>query len=210
MQKRQIPKTELWVSPICLGTMTFGTPVIETDAINLVQRALDQGVNFIDTANIYEGYTRVIGSAGGAAERILGKALAGRWGSVVLATKVGMKIGDAPEDEFSSPDAICNKLDLSLQRLGTDRVNLYYLHRPDPKTPPAEVLTALKQAIQCGKIRHYAVSNYSAHQLTQLLEVADANGLPRPVACQPPLSLLKRDVLDDLVPLCAKERIAVV
>src|ERR1043166_2467612 len=117
MQKRQIPKTELWVSPICLGTMTFGTPVIETDAINLVQRALDQGVNFIDTANIYEGYTRVIGSAGGVAEEILGKALQGRREQAVVATKIGMKLGTAPEDEWTSPAAIRKQLDASLQRL---------------------------------------------------------------------------------------------
>ena len=210
MKTRVIPGTALHVSPVCLGTMTFGSPVGEAEAIRLVDGALDLGVNFIDTANIYEGYTRVIGSAGGAAERILGKALAGRWDAVVLATKVGMKIGDAPEDEFNSPAAIRKQLDASLKRLGTDRVDLYYLHRPDPNTPLMEMLSALEEAIRHGKIRHYAVSNYSTQQLAQLLTTADANGVPRPVACQPPLSLLKRDVLNDLVPLCAKEHIAVV
>lgn len=198
------------VSQLCLGTMTFGTPVAEADAIRIVHHALRRGINFIDTANMYEGYARVIGSVGGVAEMILRKALKGCRDEVVLATKVGMKVGTTPADEHTSPAAIRKQLDLSLQRLGTDRIDLYYLHRPDPVTPLLEIVTALAAAIQAGKILHYGVSNYSAAQLAELLAVADANGLPRPVAIQPPLSLLRSELTADLLPLCVKEKIMVV
>jgi len=106
MKTRHIPATDLDVSPICLGTMTFGTPVAEPAATRLVHHAIDAGINFIDTANMYEGYARSLGSPGGVAEEILGRALAGRRGKLVVATKVGMKVGQAPEDEGASPAAI--------------------------------------------------------------------------------------------------------
>ena len=153
--------------------------------------------------------TRVAGSSGGVAEEILGKALAGKRDQVVLATKLGMKVGDSPEDENASPKAISKQLDLSLHRLNTDMIDLYYLHKPDPITPMADILGALNEAIISGKIRYYGISNYNAEQLKELLWVADANNLPRPVICQPALSLLKQDALEDMLPLCAREQIAV-
>ena len=208
ISKRRIPQTDLAVSTLCLGTMTFGTPVGEAEAIRLTHWAIDQGINFIDTANMYEGYTRRIGSAGGVAEQILGKALAGRRDRVVLATKLGMKVGSAPEDEGTSPAAIRKHLDNSLRRLATDFVDIYYLHRPDPTVPLADVLTALSEAITQGKIRHYGVSNYSAGQLAELLKTADQCHLPRPVIHQPPYSLLNRQIEADLLPLCQREAIA--
>jgi aryl-alcohol dehydrogenase-like predicted oxidoreductase len=209
MKKNKILKTDIEVSNICLGTMTFGSPVGESDAMDLVHYAVDQGINFIDTANMYEGYDRVAGSSGGVAEEILGKALVGKRDQVVLATKLGMKVGDAPEDENTSPAAISKQLDLSLQRLNTDIIDLYYLHKPDPATPMADILGALNEAVISGKIRYYGISNYNAEQLKELLSVADANNLPRPVICQPALSLLKQDALKDLIPLCKRENIAV-
>ncbi len=207
MKKCRIPNTELDVSPICLGTMTFGTPVGETDAIKLVNHALDKGINFIDTANIYEGYNRYIGSPGGMAEQILGRAVNGRRQDFIIATKVGMKVGEALEDEWTSPAAINKQLDLSLKRLGTDYVDIYYLHKPDPETPMLETLKALDGTIRSGKVRYYGVSNYSADQLSALLAEADANGLPRPVITQPGISLLKQDECAELLPLCDKEGI---
>lgn len=209
MENRQIPKTDLSVSTICLGTMLFGTPVAEPQAIKLTQWAIEHGINFIDTANMYEGYSRHIGSRGEVAENILGKALQGRRDKVILATKVGMKVGDAPEDEFTSPAAIRKQLDNSLKRLATDFVDIYYLHKPDPDTPLADTIGALNEAIEQGKIRHYGVSNYSAEQTAELINAADANNLPRPVIHQPPYSLLKPDVQKDLLPLCEREQIAV-
>lgn len=209
MTRHKIPGTNLDVSPICLGTMTFGTPVGEAEAIRLVHYGLDRGVNFIDTANMYEGYTRVIGSPGGVVEAILGKALIGRRDQAVVATKVGMKVGTAPEDEYTSPGAIRKHLDRSLKRLQTDFVDIYYLHKPDPVTPLAEIIGALDEVIRGGKILHYGISNYSAEQLSQLLSVADSGGLPRPVICQPPLNLLRQELAQDLLPLCEREGIAV-
>ncbi len=209
MDNREIPKTDLTVSTICLGTMTFGTPVGEGEAIKITHWALDNGVNFIDTANMYQGYTRSLGSPGEVAENILGKALKGRRDQAVLATKVGMKVGDAPEDEYTSPVAIKKQLDKSLKRLATDFIDIYYLHRPDPNTPVLDTIATLNEIIDQGKIRHYGISNFSAQQTTELLEIADANDLPRPVIHQPPYSLLKPDLENDLMPLCEKEQIAV-
>ena len=209
IDKRRIPQTDLSVSTLCLGTMTFGTPVGQADAIKLTHWAVDHGINFIDTANMYEGYARHIGSAGGVAEGILGEALKDRRDHVVLATKVGMKVGEASEDEGTSPAAIRKQLDKSLNRLSTDFVDICYLHKPDPDTPMADILAALDEAISSGKIRYYGVSNYSAEQLIELLDVADRNGLPRPVIHQPAYSLLKRDIEEDLLPLCEKEGLAV-
>lgn len=210
MNNRSIPNTDLNVSPICLGTMTFGTPVGEADAIKITHFAVDHGINFIDTANMYEGYTRHIGSPGGVAEEFLGKALKDRRDQVILATKVGNKVGEAPEDEGNSPEAIRVQLDRSLQRLATDYVDIYYLHYPDPTVPLADTIGALDEAIAAGKIRYYGVSNYSAEETAELLQAADDNGLPRPVVHQPPYSLLKRDIEKDLLPLCQREQIGVV
>jgi len=209
MKYRQIPNTKLNVSPLSLGTMTFGTPVGELAAIRLTHYAFDKGINFIDTANMYEGYTRVIGSSGGVAEEIVGKAIAGRRSDFIVATKVGMKVGGAPEDEFTSAAAIKKHLDLSLKRMGTDYIDIYYLHKPDPVAPLIETLAGLNEAIKAGKILHYGISNYSAEQTAALLKVADENDLPRPVIHQPGMSLLKQDVCADLLPLCAREGIAV-
>ncbi len=209
MQKNKIPETDLEVSEICLGTMTFGTPVGEADAINLIHYAIDKGINFIDTANMYEGYARSAGSSGGVAEEIIGKALVDCRDKVVLATKLGMKVGELPEDEGTSPAAIRKHLDMSLGRLKTDYIDIYYLHKYDPDVLMEEMLAELANAIKAGKIRYYAISNYLADQIQELLNIADANSLPRPVMCQPPLSILKQDALSDIIPLCDKERIAV-
>ncbi len=207
----QIPKTELSLFPVTLGTMTYGSPVAFDDAVKLTRYALAKGINMIDTANMYEGYNRYAGSAGGVAEEIVGEAIktASR-GSVLVATKLGMKVGDAPEDEGTSPAAIKKQLEASLRRLSTDYIDLYYLHRPDESVPMEEMLGALQAEMKAGKIRYYGISNYSAKQLQALLEAADKNGLPRPVACQPPLSLLKQELLSDLIPLCDREAIGVI
>ena len=210
MHMRPIPNTSLAVSPICLGTMTFGTPVAEAEAIRLVHWAIEHGVNLVDTANMYEGYTRSVGSAGGVAELILGQAMRGQRAQVVLATKVGMKIGPTDDDEGLSRAHIRREIERSLRRLRCDAVDIYYMHKPDPKTPLAESVQAFDDLIAAGKIRHWGVSNFSAAQVAELLAVCDGGGWRRPVACQPPYSLLKRDIEKDLLPLCQQERIAVI
>lgn len=207
----RIPKTEISVSPVTLGTMTFGSPVGFNEAVALTRYALKQGVNHIDTANMYEGYNRYAGSAGGVAEEIVGAAIKDMpRGNVIVSTKVGMKVGDEPGDEGTSAQAIAKQLDASLKRLKTDYIDLYYLHRFDGSIGAVEILSALQRAVFAGKIRYFGVSNYSADQLRALLAAADEHNLPRPVVCQPPLSMLKQDAVGELIPLCAAEDIAVI
>ena len=206
----RIPNTQLQVSQICFGTMNFGNPVGPEQAAELLHYGRDRGINFIDTANMYEGYDRHIGSAGGTSEQYIGRALKGVRHDYVLATKVGMKVGEAPEDEFTSPAAIRKYVRRSLQNLQTDYIDILYLHKYDPFTPPEEIAGALAREIKAGSIRYYGVSNYTAGQLEALLRAADENGLPRPVIAQPPLSLLKQEALEDFLPLCRKEDIAAV
>jgi len=209
MQKRQIPHTDLAVFPLCLGTMTFGAPVAEAEAIMLTHWALDHGINFIDTANMYEGYARYVGSPGGVAEAILGKALAGRRTQVVVASKVGMKIGPADDDQGLSRAHILREVERSLKRLATDYIDLYYMHKPDAETPLAEAVHTFQELITLGKIRYWGLSNFSAAQISAVLQLCDAAGWRRPVAVQPAYSLLKRDIETDMLPLCQREALAV-
>ena len=209
MQKRLIPNTDMAVSALCLGTMTFGTPVGEADAIKITHWALDHGINFVDTANMYEGYTRFIGSPGGVSEDFLGKALVGRRERVVLATKVGMKIGPEDDDQGLSRRHVLREIDRSLKRLQTDYVDLFYMHKPDEATPLEESIQAFDDIIGAGKARAWAVSNFSAAQIRDVLALCDQNGWRRPAMLQPQYSLLKRDVEQEILPLCAREGIAV-
>lgn len=211
MQYARIPGTDLRVSRICLGTMTFGSPVGEEDAVRLVRCALEEhNINFIDTANMYEGYNRYAGSAGGVAEEIVGKALRGARDRFVVATKVGMKVGTEPVDENTSPEAIRVQLRRSLKRMGTDYVDVYYLHRFDPDTEPQAIARAMGSELRAGTIRAWGVSNYTAPQLAALLEAAKRENVPAPALCQPALSLLNRSALEDMLPLCETEHIGVV
>lgn len=210
MELRPIPNTELKVSTLCLGTMTFGTPVAADDAIRIVHHALESGINFIDTANIYEGYARVVGSSGGVAEEILGRALQGRHDGCVLATKAGMAVGDADDDKGLSVAHLRREVDKSLRRLRTDVIDLYYLHKPDDACPIEETVTACAEFIAAGKIRHWGFSNFDAAQTAELLAACDAAGLPRPVANQAPLNLLQPDAATELLPACERVKIATV
>ena len=209
MKMNALPKTDLSVSPLCLGTMTFGTPVEEADAIKLTHWALDNGINFLDTANMYEGYTRYPGSSGGIGEEILGKALQGRRQQAVIATKVGMKIGPADNDQGLSRFHVMREIDRSLARLKCEYVDIYYMHKADPSVPLEESVRAFNDIIDSGKARYWAISNYNAEQISSLLKVCDDNGWYRPIALQPAYSLLKRDIEAEILPLCQREQISV-
>ena len=209
MHYRPLGRSDLRVSTLCLGTMTFGSPVSEPDAVRLVHEAMDRGVNFFDTANIYEGYTRVIGNPGGRAEEILGQALLGRRDRAVVVTKVANPVGPGPGDKGLSPAHVRREIDKSLRRLRTDHVDIYYLHKPDPDTPLADSLAAFNEIVDTGKARHYGFSNFSAAQAEEILRVCDALRLRRPLVTQPPYSLLKRGIEGDLLPLCRREGIGV-
>lgn len=208
MQYRTLGDSGLLVSPISLGTMTFGTPVPEADAIRMVHASLDLGINFVDTANVYEGYRRVLGSPGGEAEEIVGKAIRDRRQRVVLATKVGAPIGSGPQDRGLSRVHILREVENSLRRLQTDVIDLYIIHWPDKHVPLATTLSAMEQAVRQGKVRHFGASNHSAAQLCELLWLADAQGGPRVVSSQIPFSLLRREFQHDLE-FCREHRIGV-
>ncbi|MBR6185550.1 MAG: aldo/keto reductase [Clostridia bacterium] len=211
MQYTMIPGTPMRVSRLCLGTMTFGTPVPAQEAVSLTRLALDAyGVNFIDTANMYEGYSRSAGSAGGVAEEIVGRAVKGRRGDFIIATKLGMKVGPAPEDDMTGPEAIRVQLRRSLHRLQTDYVDVYYLHRYDPDTPPHLIARAMGEEMKEGLIRAWAVSNYTAEQLKALLLAAKEENVAAPVLCQPQMSLLCQGPCLDMLPLCAENGLGVV
>lgn len=211
MQYAMIPGTDMKVSRLCLGTMTFGTPVSAPEAIRLMRLARDEyGINFVDTANMYEGYNRSAGSPGGVAEEIVGKALAGRRGDFIIATKLGMKVGTAPEDDMTSPAAIHTQLRRSLKRLGTDWVDIYYLHRFDPDTPPQLIARAMGEELKAGRVRAWAVSNYTAEQLSALLNAAKEENVAAPALCQPQMSLLCQGPVGDLLPLCSEHGMGVV
>lgn len=207
---RSIPGTGLRVSPVCLGTMTFGAPVSEAEAARIVNLGLDHGLNFLDTANSYEGYARVPGSPGGVAEEILGRALAVRRSEAVIATKVGNPVGPAADERGLGRGHILRACDASLRRLRTDWIDLYYMHRPDPETPIAESIGTFADLVAAGKVRHWGLSNFDAAQTREILALCAAHGWPRPVAHQPPFSLLNRGIEADLLPLCRQEGIAVI
>ena len=210
MDRRKIPNTDLEVSSICLGTMTFGTPVGEAEAVKLTHWAIDHGINFIDTANMYEDYTRYISSPNSVTKQILEMTLQDKRDQVVVATKVGMKIGPAEDDQGLSRKHVLREIDRSLSRLQCEYVDLYYVHKPDPDTPLAESVQAFNDLINVGKVRYWAISNFSAEQISDVLSVCDENGWRRPVALQPHYSLLKRDIEKDVLPSCQREQIAVV
>lgn len=211
MKYAVIPGTEMQASRICLGTMTFGSPVSAPDAVQLIRYAYEEkGINFVDTANMYEGYARYAGSAGGVAEEIVGQAIRGMRDKYIVATKVGMKVGNEPVDENTSPEAIRIQLRRSLKRLDTDYVDIYYLHRYDPDTEPEAIARAIDDELKSGTIRAWGVSNYTAPQLERLLAAAKAQNVPPPALCQPAVSLVNQGPLADLIPLCAREGIGVI
>lgn len=210
MNLKSIPNTDIDVSAMCLGTMTFGRPVDRGNAIRMVHWALEHGINFIDTADIYEGYDRYLGSPGGVAERVLGEALKGRRERAVVTTKVGSPVGTSDYAGVGlSRDHILHQIDASLTRLQTDYVDFYEMHRPDADTPVEQSIATMAELIEAGKIRHWGFSNFNGHQVRDLIKLCDMHGWPRPVISQPPLSWLKREELTDSVPVCQEFHIAV-
>jgi aryl-alcohol dehydrogenase-like predicted oxidoreductase len=188
--------------------MTFGEPVAEADAIKLVHAAIDLGINFVDTANVYEGYKRFLGSPGGTAEEIVGKALVNRRDQVVLATKVGAPLGGGPQDRGLSTIHILREVDRSLKRLQTDYIDLYIIHWPDKYVPLETTMAALEQAVRQGKVRYIGASNHNAAQLCEMLWLSDKHNWPKIVSSQIPFSLLRREFHHDL-PFCQRHAIGV-
>ncbi len=189
------------MSPLCLGTMMFGGQTTEADSLKIIQKALDRGINFIDTADMY---------VAGESERIVGKAIADRRAQVVLATKGRHKMGEGPNDWGTSRLHMRQALDGSLKRLNTDYVDLYYIHSPDYNTPIEETLRFLDDAVHQGKILYPACSNFRAWRVCEGLWTSERLGLARFAAVQPLYNLVNRDIEVELLPLCQAHGIGVV
>lgn len=194
MQYRPLGRTGVQVSTLCLGTMNFGDDCSEQDSINMVHKALDDGINFIDTADVYSQ---------GISEQITGKALQGANRSrAILATKVYNRMGDGVNAWGSHRNHIIEGCNASLKRLGTDYIDLYQLHRPQPDIPIDETLRALDDLIRAGKVRYIGTSTFAAWQVTEALWASKELGLNRFVTEQPPYNLLDRRIERELVPMC--------
>jgi aryl-alcohol dehydrogenase-like predicted oxidoreductase len=201
MEYRLLPNTPLKVSRLSFGTMPFGSQADQATSTRMVDQCLDAGINFFDTANMYNN---------GAAETVLGKALQGRRDRVVLASKVRNKMGEGPDDVGLSRAAIHKAIDASLARLQTDYVDIYYLHWPDYEVPIEETLEAMDALVRAGKVRYLAVSNYAAWQVCEIHCVCQKLGIQPPVISQPMYNLLARGIEDEYLPFCRRFKVAVI
>ncbi len=201
MEYRRMGRSGLKVSEVCLGTMTFGHGADEEESGRILDACLDAGVNFLDTANGYNG---------GETESILGVLLKGRRRRVVLASKVFNPMGTGPNDSGGSRAHIMQAVEDSLRRLGTDYLDIYYLHHVDHETPLEESLRALDDLVRQGKVRYVAASNYEAWRLMEALWISDSKGLARFECYQPQYSLVVRDIEQEIVPVCEVKGLGVV
>jgi aryl-alcohol dehydrogenase-like predicted oxidoreductase len=210
MEYRTLGRTGLRVSPLCLGTMTFGWSADEATSFRIMDAAVDAGINFFDTADIYSRW--VSGNQGGESEAVIGRWLKGKdRRSVVIATKVQGRMWDGPNGEGSSRAHIMLAVEDSLRRLGTDYIDLYQIHWPDEKTPLEETLGALDDLVRAGKVRYIGASNYPAWLLTKSLWISDVRRLARFDCLQPHHSLLhRREFEQELEPLCLDQGIGVI
>ena len=192
------------VSPLCLGTMMFGAwgNPDHDEGIRTIHRALDAGINFVDTADVYSR---------GESEEIVGKALAGgKRDGVVLATKVHGTMGEDPNEQGNSRRWITREVEASLRRLGTDWIDLYQIHRPDSSCAIEETLGALTDLVRAGKIRYFGSSTFPAHEIVEAQWVSERRGLGRFVCEQPPYSMLVRGIEADVLPVCEQYGIGVI
>ena len=209
MQKRQIGKSPLQVPVLCLGGNVFGWTVDERESFRVLDAALDAGLNFIDTADVYSRW--VSGHAGGESETVLGKwfARSGRRSQVVLATKVGLDMGDGKKG--LSGKYIAEAVEASLRRLQTDYVDLYQVHSDDKETPLEETLSALDTLVDHGKVRVIGASNYSGARLKEAIEISQKNNLARYECLQPNYSLVERSAFEsNLLPVVQPYGIGVI
>jgi len=193
MEYRSLGRTGAQVSPICLGTMTFGWKTEQEEANRIVGRFLDFGGNFIDTANVY--------GRGKSEEMTAGALSGGKRDQVFLATKVHGKMGDGPNDSGNSRFSIMKMCEDSLRRLQTDHIDLYQIHRPQASIPIDETLRALDDLIRQGKVRYIGTSTYAAYQVVESFWASERYGLNRFVCEQPPYHILDRRIERELVPL---------
>ena len=201
MEYRNLGKSGLRVSPLCLGTMMFGGATDEPTAARIVARAQEQGVNFIDTA---DGY------AGGSSEEITGRAIAANRSWWVLATKIANPTGKGPNAHGLSRRHVIDAVHASLRRLGVETIDILYLHKEDHATPLAETVRALGDLIGEGKLRYFGVSNYRAWRVAEICRICDELGIDRPVVSQPLYNALNREPEIEHLPACGHFGLGVV
>ncbi|WP_026202523.1 aldo/keto reductase [Bradyrhizobium sp. WSM2793] len=194
MQYRQLGRSGLKVSPICLGTMMFGGPTDEATSKRIIDKAHGAGINFIDTADAY--------SKGGS-EEVVGRAIAGNRHAWVLATKLANPMGDDPNRGGLSRRWVLQAADESLARLGTDYIDIYYLHKEDHSTPLEETVRAMGDLIRAGKVRYFGVSNYRAWRVAEICNICDRLGIDRPVVSQPYYNAMNRMPEVEHFPACS-------
>jgi aryl-alcohol dehydrogenase-like predicted oxidoreductase len=193
IEKRKLQHTDLEVSRLCFGTMTLGKPLDQAGTNEVIGRCLDAGINFFDTANMYNA---------GVAETLLGTALKEKRHEVVLASKVFFKMGDAPDQQGLSRKAIWRAIDESLARLQTDYLDLYYLHAPDHTVPVEESLEAMDSLVRQGKVRYPALSNYAGWGVVQMQWLCKDRGWAAPYVSQPMYNLLARGIEQEYLAMC--------
>jgi aryl-alcohol dehydrogenase-like predicted oxidoreductase len=197
----RLGRSGLQVSRLCLGTMMFGGATDERSAQDIIDDAHEHGVNFIDTADVYNG---------GESERVVGKAISARRDKWVLATKLGNAVGEGPNQSGLSRRRVIEAAEQSLGRLGTDYIDILYLHRPDPDTPLEETLRALADLTAAGKIRYYGLSNFSAWQLAEAVHLSRSLGIAAPIVSQPYYNAANRMPEVEHLPACAHHGLGMV
>jgi aryl-alcohol dehydrogenase-like predicted oxidoreductase len=200
MQFRRLGKTGLKVTSVCLGTMTFGQQADEAASVAILDKAAAAGVNFIDTADAYP--VPPDPATAGRTEEFIGRWLKGRRDRFVLATKCRIRVGTGPNDEGLSRRHVLRAVEDSLRRLGTDYIDLYQAHAPDPETPIEETLRAFDDLVRSGKVRYVGCSNYPAWQVALALGASERHGWAQFDCVQPRYNLLYRDIEAELLPLC--------
>jgi aryl-alcohol dehydrogenase-like predicted oxidoreductase len=210
MQYVRLGHTGLKVSRLCLGCMSYGVPnerwpwaLDEAASRPFIQRALELGINFFDTANVYSA---------GRSEEVLGRALKdfAKRDDVIIATKVFSPMGRGPNDSGLSRKHVLSQIDASLKRLGTDYVDLYQIHRLDAKTPAEEIMQTLDDLVRAGKVRYLGASSMWAWQFSKLQYTAQLHGWTRFASMQPHYNLIYREEEREMLPLCADQQVAVI
>jgi aryl-alcohol dehydrogenase-like predicted oxidoreductase len=203
MEMRTLGRTGVKVSKLCLGAMMFGQwgEPDHDESIRIINHAIDSGINFIDTADMYSA---------GESETIVGKALTGKRDSIVLATKVHGAMSFDPNEQGNSRRWITKEVENSLRRLNTDYIDLYQIHRPSPETDIDETLGVLTDLVRAGKVRYIGSSTYPAHEVVEAQQIARDRGRERFVSEQPPYSMLARGIEKDLLPVAQQYGMGVI
>ena len=203
MEYRQLGRAGIKVSPLVLGTANFADPTPEDEAHRIVDRAVEAGINLIDSGNVY---------ADGESERFIGRALkaSGNRDKVLLATKAYYPTGPGPNDQGNSRHQLIQACQDSLKRLQTDRIDLFQLHRDDPEVPVEETLAALTDLIRWGMVRYIGCSTHPAWRVQEAIMVSELRGYARFVSEQPPYNLLDRRIENELVPMCRANGLGII